>query len=376
MDRIKLSGDNPALSSELVSIVDRITADMSPEQADTAFRQLVGESLANVTSGVASTALRTQGVVLNRLDRIREIEIDNLTPPAAGTHAPAAGYADEDLNRIWAGGFGIWSEGDNRDDIYGYEFAAGGVAIGYDRKIAAVPGLRIGFSAAFSSGTMDHNDSLTSIDLDTYGLGVYGSYILPNRIVFLDANVAYAHTEADYTTNLVGGGSKNGSFDIDSWQFGLRGGAILRAGKFQFIPSVGVRFVSLSQGAFIDSLSDSATYSVPLRYSKRTEHQVDIPVQVKINTTVEAGPATFTPELRLGYTFAAKKGENFTEVGFVGSNQTYRMVGARNRNGSGQFGLGLKVDTGGVVDCFVNYDLDFAEGYHSHNASLGIGFEF
>jgi hypothetical protein len=54
----------------------------------------------------------------------------------------------------------------------------------------------------------------------------------------------------------------------------------------------------------------------------------------------------------------------------------HRIVGPRARGNSLQAGVGLKVNTGGVVDYFVNYDLYVTNHYRSLNASLGLGFVF
>ncbi|MDR1050199.1 MAG: autotransporter outer membrane beta-barrel domain-containing protein, partial [Deltaproteobacteria bacterium] len=241
------------------------------------------------------------------------------------------------------------------------------------------PGLRFGISASWASGDLDNNDNLTTVDLDTAGVGVYGSYSLPNG-VFFDANVSYATTDSDYTVNAVGGGVVKGSYDVNSWQFGARGGAVVKVDNFQIIPSVGVRVLSLEQKGWTETLDAAALANPsvpgPHVYGKTSDHQVDIPLQVKFNATVAAGSATVTPELRLGYTFTVKKPDNVLNVGFVGAPQTWRIQGVKPRSGSFQIGAGVKVNTGGLVDIFANYDLDASSGYKAHNASLGIGFEF
>jgi outer membrane autotransporter protein len=189
--------------------------------------------------------------------------------------------------------------------------------------------------------------------------------------------VAYANTENEYTTELIQSGIKTGAFDVNSWMFGIRGGYVYKADNFQVIPSVGVKYVHLKQGSFSDTLDAAAQgNTVANAYRSKSDQQVDIPIQVKFNTTVEAGTATVTPELRLGYNFAVDKLDNAMNVGFVGSPETYEITGTRSRSNSFQAGLGLKVNTGGVVDAFVNYDLDTSKDYLSHSASLGLGFEF
>jgi outer membrane autotransporter protein len=377
LEKVRDDAKTPAqvikqLEDAFVKITDTLQND-SPKLAQSAMKQLIGEPLVNVNTSVSSTVLKTQGVVFNRLDRVREIEINNLTPPAAGSASAGSG---NELNRIWVGGFGIWAKEENSSTVDGYDFSGGGVSLGYDRKIAPVPGLRVGVSGAFFNGRIKNNDRRTTVDLSTVGFGVYGSYILPNN-VFFDANVGYANTKNDYSSNQILGGVKSGSFQINSWQFGVRGGYVYKGDNFQIIPSLGLKYVFLRQGSFADTL-DAAAQGITAAnaYRARNDSQFDIPLQVKLNTTFESGSAIITPELRLGYNFAVQKLDNAMEVGFVGSNETVKIVGTRSRGNSFQAGVGVKVNSGGIVDGFLNYDIDASHSYFSSNASIGVGFEF
>ncbi|MDR2387983.1 MAG: autotransporter domain-containing protein [Deltaproteobacteria bacterium] len=363
---------NPALarlSESLEQIVTEITYYYSPEVADLALRQLVGDSLANLQNNVSATVLKTQSVVYNRLDRVREIEMNDMTPPAAGDGS--------ELNRIWLGGFGIWAEEESTSIVDGYDFFGGGMSFGYDRRIEGLPGLRVGISASIANGEIKTNDGRTTINLDTVGIGLYASYLLENN-VFFDANIAYATSNSDYDTSLIVGGKKSGNIDIDSWQFGLRGGIVIKGDGYQIIPSLGIKYTSIRQGSFRDSLdAAAAAVNAPVNfYPSRVDHQVDIPIQIKANATVRSGSVTLTPELRLGYNFAVEKPDNTMEVGFFGYGETFKIHGTRPRGNSFQAGLGLKINTGRIVDIFVNYDLDVSRNYTSHTASVGLGFEF
>jgi outer membrane autotransporter protein len=341
---------------------------LSPKETKEALKQLFGESLVNVTSSVSATVVKTQEVILNRLDRIREIQ-------SAGSPPPSAGSGDE-LNRIWVGGFGIWAKEDASATVSGYDFSGGGVVLGYDREVDSVPGLRFGIAGSYASGRVKNNEARTTVDLSTVGIGVYGSYLLPNN-VFFDANVSYASTKSDYSTNLYVGGVKTGTFHINAWQFGLRAGYVFEGDNFQIIPSVGIRYTLLSQGAFADTLDAAALdNTVANAYRAKTDHQVDIPVQIRFNATFGSGSVKITPELRLGYNFAVKKLDNSMNVGFVGSNRTFKINGTRPRGNSFQAGFGLKVSAGGKLEAFVNYDLEVSKRYRSHAASVGLGFTF
>ncbi|MDR2300926.1 MAG: autotransporter domain-containing protein [Deltaproteobacteria bacterium] len=357
------------LSEKFETVVTNIALNYGPEVADNALRQLFGDSLANVQNNVSATVVKTQSVVYNRLDRVREIEMNDLTPPAAGDGS--------ELNRIWLGGFGLWAEEESTSTVHGYEYSGAGMAFGYDRRIEGAPGLRLGISASIANGEIKTNDGRTTVNIDTVGIGVYASYTLPNN-VFFDANVAYATSDSDYDTSLIVGGKKSGSIDIDSWQFGLRGGVVIKGDGYQIIPSVGIKYTSMRQGAFRDTLDAAAVaaQATANTYHSRVDHQIDIPIQIKFNTTVQSGSVTLTPELRLGYNFAVQKPDNTMEVGFVGFGETYKIHGTRPRGNSFQAGVGLKINTGRVADIFVNYDLDVSSGYSSHTASVGLGFEF
>jgi uncharacterized protein with beta-barrel porin domain len=213
-DRI-LNSSNTNLANQLSDNLRSIMA-LSGSDSEQAYKQFIGETVVNIPQAAVATAFKTQGVVFNRLDRIREVELENLTPPAAGESAPSAGSGSE-LNRLWAGGFGVWADADDKDGVSGYEYKGGGMSVGYDRKFEGVPGLRLGLAMAFANGNLDNNDGLTKVDIDTFGLGLYGSYILPVGL-FFDANVAFARSKNDYTISLVGGGTKTGAFDVDTWQ--------------------------------------------------------------------------------------------------------------------------------------------------------------
>jgi hypothetical protein len=375
VDTINQIAENATTASDL-ELVNRLgkalygigNSGLSPEEAKEALKQLFGESLVNVTASVSTTVLKAQEVILNRLDRVREIQ-------TAGSAAPAAGSGDE-LNRIWVGGFGIWAKEDASSTVSGYDFSGGGVVLGYDREVDSVTGLRFGISGFYSSGRIKNNNARTTVDLSTVGLAVYGSYLLPSN-VFFDASVGYAFTKSDYSTNLYVGGTKTGTFYINSWQFGFRGGYVFEGDNFQIIPSVGIKYTYLRQGAFADNLDAAASgNTVANAYRTKTDHQVDIPVQIRFNTTLRSGSATFTPELRLGYNFAVKKLNNSMNVGFVGSKQTFKINGTRSRGNSFQAGFSLKINTGGRLDAFINYDLDLSKHFRSHTASVGLGFKF
>ncbi|MDR1164361.1 MAG: autotransporter domain-containing protein [Deltaproteobacteria bacterium] len=373
LDRIDASGTAP---SDLLAALGNFGVRDMPlaSNPELALKQLIGESLVNVSTAVSQTTLKAQGLVYGRLDRIREIE--GLTPPAAGAYAPSAGDGGE-LNRVWVGTFGMWTDVSDRDHVFGYDYKTTGFALGYDRVVESVPGLRLGISTSFSYGTMDTNDRATTVDIDTAGVGLYASY-LTSVGVFVDGSISYSRAKNDYDTTFIYGSRKSGSFDIDSWQFGARVGAVLKANNFQFIPSVGVRFLTIDQEGWAESIAttDPVLAALANRFDGLKDHQVDIPIQLKINTTIESGSMKFVPELRLGWTIAAKRADDSLRVGFIGSPERFEVSGVKPVRNAFNAGLGFKLVTGSGADVFLNYDYEGASGFKNHQVGVGIGYEF
>jgi hypothetical protein len=113
----------------------------------------------------------------------------------------------------------------------------------------------------------------------------------------------------------------------------------------------------------------------PNYFDKKTDHIFEIPVQVKLNGEIDLGSSKFTPELRLGYTFVAKRPDNDLRVGIVGSGLRYAVHWIKPPRGSFQAGVGAKVEVNNI-DIFLDYDVNVARGYVDHNAILGVGFNF
>jgi outer membrane autotransporter protein len=149
---------------------------------------------------------------------------------------------------------------------------------------------------------------------------------------------------------------------------------VAKAGNWQFIPSVGLRYLTLKNKSWSERIN--GVDGVPNWFAGKTDHEVDVPIQLKINTTLVTNSLTITTELRLGYTIVAKKPDNVMNVGFVGSSDTAQIHGVKSKRNTAQVGAGLKFNTGRTIDFFVNYDLDATSGYQSHNASIGLGLEY
>jgi outer membrane autotransporter protein len=61
-------------------------------------------------------------------------------------------------------------------NVLGYKFDNVGITIGYDCTFASNPNLTIGAAASFAKEYFRHNSYLSAVSINTYALGIYGSY--------------------------------------------------------------------------------------------------------------------------------------------------------------------------------------------------------
>ncbi|MDR2442158.1 MAG: autotransporter outer membrane beta-barrel domain-containing protein, partial [Deltaproteobacteria bacterium] len=169
-------------------------------------------------------------------------------------------------------------------------------------------------------------------------------------------------------------GRKNAKFHVDTWQYAARIGYEYTIDNWSITPNVGVRYFAFTQDAFTEKVTGS---SVPATFvARKSDHLLEIPLQVKVTGSFDVGSVVINPQLRLGYTFAAARPDNVTKVGFVGYNGQMDLHGIQHQRNSFQVGATLNVETQSSVHFFANYDLNAAKGFTEHKASVGLGFEF
>ena len=294
-----------------------------------------------------------------RLDTIRT---NSLIPPSAG--------AEDAHNHLWIGAFGNWArqKADGLDS--GYKYNSWGMSIGYDRAVASVDGLLFRVSLTFAEAKIKTDHDLASVDIRTFGASVYGSYTF-NNFFFVDATAAFARSASSYNINIVTGGDKTGKYDTDTTQLGFRVGGIFTAGPVRIIPTVGVRWSHYYQKWFTEEAHNTLLW--PNVFDKASDSSVEIPIMVKFTGTFDAGSVRVSPELKLGWTAMVDRPDNRFSVGFAGSPYRAQISGAQPPKNSFQAGAGLKIETSGGLEFFVESDGDFARKFSNHRFSAGFG---
>jgi outer membrane autotransporter protein len=237
------------------------------------------------------------------------------------------------------------------------------------------PGLVLGLSGSLGYGKLDNAHGLGRIDTETASLGAYASYAFHSGL-FLDASLGAGSAQGHSKVGLALGGAKRGDFDLSALSAGLRLGYGIDLGGASLTPSLGLDWLRLKQEALQERITAPSPLALANRFSGRSDDMVDIPVQLKLSGTIQAGSARVTPELRLGWTYRAMEPNEAMRVGFVGHDGTFPVKAMDNGRNYFTGGTGLKVEVNDKLGLYASYDLEKARQYSSHRAALGLGFQF
>ncbi|MCD7896117.1 MAG: autotransporter domain-containing protein [Planctomycetaceae bacterium] len=352
-------------------------ADTNPALAKVAFSQLFGEHGVTGTAASQATAQSFSSSIGNHQTQLRDNSQASTSRGSPAAYASLRtirqGYSSFDPNRVWAGGFGAWTRQDDKDGQYGYKYNSGGVILGYDREVGDFV---FGITTAYSNGEIQNNEGFTNTDVDTFNVGLYGSYNHCSGF-FVDGNVGIGYSwNKSKTTDVIAGGHKEGKYRNNSFQIGGNVGyALSLPMKFRIIPSVGVQYTHVHQKGWQERIQSPSQISN--WFDKSNNDYVSIPVAVRINKTFRlGGDITITPEVRGAWIYEAKDPQAHVRMGYVGSSASTTLYGIDSGRSKGLVGAGLKAKFNRRLDGFVDYNFEFRSGYKNHNVMAGFGVSF
>ena len=121
-----------------------------------------------VVVGASSMVAAQNQIAFNRVVQARQAQIAGLSSGEA-----FAGNRD-----VWAKGFGNWANQGDLNNVAGYSVDGGGVAFGFDKQLSLKSNLGISLAYAYSSVSSNSAVAPSSVDINSYQLGLYGDYQL------------------------------------------------------------------------------------------------------------------------------------------------------------------------------------------------------
>ena len=270
-------------SGDLDTVLGKIDALTTNAQVAAAFDQLApiaGVAQTNMTSGAASFQT---GNVASRLGELRlgatgfslqGLEnLDFLYPQAQGPRQPflLASNSDDLQGMIpvttdpnW--GFfvrGNLVQGDQKDTAAqrGYDFRNGGLTVGTDYRFSErfVGGVLFGMNAAKSW----INDAGSTVKLDGYTLGVYGTYF--RQAFYIDGQAGYGWNNFDNSRRIVFSGvDRTATASSSGGQATVYGGTgyDFQFGPWTIGPALTFQYLSMAVNGYTETGADSLNLQV------------------------------------------------------------------------------------------------------------------
>ncbi|MGX5799737.1 autotransporter domain-containing protein [Bradyrhizobium sp. Arg314] len=227
-------------------------ANLSADQARTAFDQLSGEIHASAKTALIEDSRFLRNAVNDRLRAAFE--------GVGAASAPVMGYADgepvlvpatTDRLAVWSQGFGSWGHSDGDGNAARLNRSTGGVFIGADAPVFET--WRFGAVAGYSRTTFNVRDCRSSGTSDNYHVGLYGGTQWGSLAFRTAAAYTWHDISTDRTVAFPGfSDSLKGDYNAGTAQvFGELGYGI-RAGNFAFEPFANLAYVSLHTDGFTE----------------------------------------------------------------------------------------------------------------------------
>ncbi|MHC4873871.1 MAG: autotransporter outer membrane beta-barrel domain-containing protein [Planctomycetota bacterium] len=327
--------------------------------------ELSSENAAGTNNALIANAGSTNNTVSGRLVQVRSSDLlgfYNQSP-----QGPAGPSGDSKL------GFGVWAQGINadinqndRNDYNGYHFDSQTAVFGIDKTFG---NWAAGISFACSDTDVEADTIDYTTDIDTFQIGVYGSYF--SDAYYINGGMAIGFSEVESFRNLSAFGfTAQSETDAESYTYFLDAGYVFKINKLSLTPTLGMTYTYAQTDEYKET-------GAGLWNQEIMEYDTDSflgKVGVKANYMLTN---KLLGELRATYTHEFIDSETKIKSRFRTAGSNWReAVGLKPDLDSIILGAGL---VGGITDdiaAFLNYDLELKDDFVGHTAILGLRYSF
>jgi outer membrane autotransporter protein len=245
----------------------------------------------------------------------------------------------------------------------GYEWDTYGGVVGIDKTFGnALVGLSFGYS-----DTDVDADRYTETDIDTYNLGIYGTYSM--GALWLDGGFSYAwgDIESDRKVAFL---SRTASSDAESDTWTLYGGLGYDyvTGNWTITPSLMLKYSDYDQDDYTEKGAAGANLHVNdfSQDSFTSTLGVDVAYQIQQNLKLN---------FRAAWVHEYCDNQSVIKANFANA-QTFKTKGLDPADNSGIFGVGLEGELQQGVTAYVDYDYEVKSDFDAHNVTAGMRFDF
>lgn len=356
--------------------------------------QLAGQYVAKGTTGNADMDL-----VIEVLGRSSDAEIqagvEQTLPLLTGSATPAIGNALSGTNRVvqarmasnrglssgdpslmdkhsWVKVYGSWFDQDDQGGVSGYDGESKGLVAGMDGDLN--DRTKLGFAFAYNRTDIDSNSLVApnSVDIDTYQLVTYGSYVLANEAeISFQADVGTS--DADGARTIIFMNPRRVALSNDDsinyhLGFGL-GKTFAYGSNSQLAPSVRLDYTRIDS----DGYTETGAGALNLRVEDKTYEALDLGADLKLNHQVNE-KILFSANMGVAYDLIDQ--DSSITAAYIGGGGTFVTYGIDNGPWIGRASLGVTTQLIDGAEMTARYDFEARNDFDNQTASVKLRWAF
>lgn len=241
----------------------------------------------------------------------------------------------------------------------GYKADSWGGMLGMDYSVGLV---RVGVAASLGTGDATSTGGVyrTRNDVDYGGISLYGSVKLDP--IMLSASAGWLRTHNDLRQDN-GAGTLESAFNSDLWSARVQAEYSLRFGGVEVVPNVGLEYARYRQPGFSGKLASSTV----ARHAAADMDIVNLPVGVRVRSSLILGGGVLAPELRLRVIPSVGDTKLAYRVTMPGSSGAAVFSSPTVDRVAGEAGGGLHYTLGRT-----SFGLDYDFQFSSHRQAHGL----
>lgn len=271
---------------------------------------------------------------------------------------------------VWGEGFGLFGHQANRGDKFGYDYDTCGFSIGADRAVGEK--FIVGIVTGYSRSRVDFNDVSFDGDVNSFDLGLYGSYN-PGAWYF-DTSFTWArnwHETERY--DLFASATAEARYHGDVFATYLGGGYNIDLGKARITPDVSLTYTYYNQPRF----SEDGAGSSNLFVHRFDSHSLVSRIGLKFSYEFDLDNVTIVPEASAEWAHEYLD-TNRTVVSRLAAagDSTFEVDGVTTDRDGAILGLGVTAYFGKGFSVYGDYNAELRQHYNSHGFTIGVRYEF
>jgi outer membrane autotransporter protein len=271
---------------------------------------------------------------------------------------------------VWGQALGLFGRQANRGSEFGYDYDTYGFSLGADK--AVTDKIVVGLVTGYSHSSVDFNHVSFDGDINSFDLGLYGSY--NPGTWYLDLSFTWARNWNETERyDAFAGSTADGKYFGDIFATYAGGGYNIDLGKARITPTASLTYTYYNQPGFTETGADPFNLIV----DRFDSHSLVSRLGLRFAYEFDLNNVAIVPEASAEWTheYLDTNRTIVSRLAGVG-NTTFSVEGVRPDRDGAILGLGITAYFGKAFSVFGDYNTELRPRYTSHGFTIGLRYEF